>query len=77
MTSSEAPWRLTCAFKAASMFLVSSMGLPFESTYSLSRIVPSSSTSTHFEEVLPPSRPITPRTTCPGSKLAGSKAGTR
>ncbi len=57
------------------MSFMSWIGLPLERVYSFIRMAPSSPTRTHFDEVEPPSRPTTPRTTSPGSKRASVKVG--
>ena len=52
------------------------IGLPFESWYAFLRMLAvSSSMRTAFDEVEPPSRPMTPRTTWPGSNVAASNFG--
>src|SRR5262245_30738273 len=75
MTSNVACWSWTKLRILASNSLVSAIGLPFESWYCLVRRCPSSSMSTAFEDVEPPSRPMTPRTTWPRSSVASTNLG--
>ncbi len=53
------------------------IGLPLESWYALQTISPSVSMSTALLDVLPPSRPITPRTTVPAASFGAQNFGTR